>query len=294
MGLSLCAIIGGEAVYPAPPRHLTTTSVGAPVMAKITLSPEERAAKREYQRQYRLKNAEKLLTNRREWRKKNKERIHGYYEKHKKSILDKNREWVKDNPEKVSAIHRRSYEKNREKRAAYSHRYYEINKEEILAYQRQWVKENPETVRAMQRRWRGENPEKVRATFKKWVQNNPDAYQAALQRYKEKDPDAYRAFRLTSQRNREARKLQQMPQWVIYEELLTVYANCPAGMHVDHIIPLRGITFEGNPVSGLHLPWNLQFLTPLENSKKHNRMRREDHVACGAPIDSVTELSNPR
>ena len=40
-------------------------------MAKITLSPEERAAKREYQRQYRLKNAEKLLTNRREWRKKN-------------------------------------------------------------------------------------------------------------------------------------------------------------------------------------------------------------------------------
>jgi hypothetical protein len=48
---------------------------------------------------------------------------------------------------------------------------------------------------------------------------------------------------------------------------------------------LRGLTFDRYPVSGLHVPWNLQYLTLSENSKKRNRMRPEDHATCGAPIE---------
>lgn len=64
------------------------------------------------------------------------------------------------------------------------------------------------------------------------------------------------------------------PKWVDHNEILMIYSKCPKGFHVDHIVPLRGI-IDGRQVTGLHVPWNLQYLTPEENHKKKNRITEE-------------------
>lgn len=62
-----------------------------------------------------------------------------------------------------------------------------------------------------------------------------------------------------------AKKKGAVPVWADREKMLEIYKHCPKGHHVDHIIPLNG-----EFVSGLHVPENLQYLTHEEGQEKAN------------------------
>lgn len=94
--------------------------------------------------------------------------------------------------------------------------------------------------------WREKNKEKTRTSYKNWREKN-----------KNKCRERSRTYIIN--------KTQAMPSWVNREEIKKIYEECPPGYHVDHIIPLKG-----KNVSGLHVPWNLQYLTASENLKKRN------------------------
>lgn len=58
---------------------------------------------------------------------------------------------------------------------------------------------------------------------------------------------------------------ERTPAWSDLDAVEQFYRDAPEGMAVDHVIPLHG-----DQVSGLHVLGNLQYLTPSENSSKHN------------------------
>ena len=80
---------------------------------------------------------------------------------------------------------------------------------------------------------------------------------------------ANNASKVAKNARRRARKLNATPKWLTIADHQTMrqfYADCPKGMEVDHIYPLMGRT-----VCGLHVPDNLQYLSPEANRKKGNR-----------------------
>jgi hypothetical protein len=113
-------------------------------------------------------------------------------------------------------------------------------------YHALWFQQNKQRLRPIRKQWWVENKEKSREFTTQWRKRNLAS-------------DAAKSAR------RRATKLKATPQWVDKTTLQQMYLNCPKGYEVDHIIPL-----VNNTVCGLHVPWNLQYLTSSDNRRKSN------------------------
>ena len=98
------------------------------------------------------------------------------------------------------------------------------------------------------RRWRSENPQRYSEGTKRWERAHPE--RARLN------------SKVKSARFR-TKRIRAQPAWADESAIRRVYADCPEGMHVDHAIPLKSRT-----VCGLHVHYNLQYLSGTENRKK--------------------------
>lgn len=65
---------------------------------------------------------------------------------------------------------------------------------------------------------------------------------------------------------RRAIKIKAIPSWANIQMIKEIYSKCPKGYHVDHIVPLLGVS-----VCGLHVENNLQYLTASDNIEKSNK-----------------------
>ena len=165
-----------------------------------------------------------------------------YYEANKEKLKAKMKAYYEANKEKIKADSRTWQEANKENRKAYLKAYNEANRERMNAEKKAWAKANKEKRKAIQKTWRESNKEKVNV----WTAN------------------------------RRAAKLNRTPSWLTEEDLGKIkefYKEAQKRKeetgeewHVDHIIPL-----QGENISGLHVPDNLQILRATENKRKHNR-----------------------
>lgn len=138
------------------------------------------------------------------------------------------------------------------------------------------------SAREYQRRLRVSRPEVAAQRKLKWYLDNPGAKKEidrkASLKYSAKHPDRRRLARSNWKiRNpglvnshtaaRRAAKIKRTPLWANAEAIAFFYECCPAGHHVDHILPLSGKT-----VSGLHVENNLQWLPGVVNIRKGARV----------------------
>jgi len=200
-----------------------------------------------YQREYYIKNKERIKTRVTAHTLKNLEKVktykQGYYQDNKEEHKVKTKKYYENHKDQVSKHCKEYYEKTKEKQAPKRRQYQEEHWNEHLESSTRWCKANKDKRKDIQRRYAQQYPGKVNANTAK----------------------------------RRAARLQATPLWLTKEHLKQIeryyivakWVESILGehIHVDHIIPL-----QGENVSGLHVPWNLQLLTEEENCKKSNKV----------------------
>jgi hypothetical protein len=144
-----------------------------------------------------------------------------------------------------------------------------VNKETKKVYNTIYRVENAKKIEIYHKSYYLANKEVYYNRCKKWSEENREQQRVLWRRNYQTDHGRKR--HKFQQAKRRAQKLNATPPWVNMEEIRNIYENCPEGYHVDHIIPLI------HPlISGLHVPWNLQYLLAKDNIKKNNKVEGLD------------------
>jgi len=107
------------------------------------------------------------------------------------------------------------------------------------------------------------NPKRVKEYRQKYYIDNKNKINNFMRNHYKNN----KAYYYANSGKRRAVKLLTNTKLVDMDKIKEIYKNCPKGYEVDHIVPLRGKT-----VCGLHVHWNLQYLTSKENRSKGNKL----------------------
>ena len=120
------------------------------------------------------------------------------------------------------------------------------------------------------RRQRDDRPEVC------WLWNRPGITPGEKWRLRYRLDAEFRAREIDRLYRRQEKLARVTPRWVDRRQLAAIYAGCPEGCEVDHIVPIVGITPDGLRVSGLHVPWNLRYLWRDTNQTRRNQITADE------------------
>lgn len=140
-------------------------------------------------------------------------------------------------------------------------------------YQKWWNYKNRERIKAVrklnylnggkerQQKYYLDNKDRIDNKNRQWQKDNPTRNSEYMKMLRKTRPGYIKT--------RERLNCLKRKQRFVFKHLLSqiedFYSKVPEKMVIDHIVPL-----QGKNVSGLHVPWNFQYLTVSENNFKRN------------------------
>jgi len=171
---------------------------------------------------------------------------------------------------------RKQYVENKPRILSRNRAYQSENKIAIAAQKRERHRAAPGISAERGRRWRQRNPKRVAEANRKFKNDNPNYAADYARTHYRANRDVY----IATAAKRRAASMRRTPEWSDDTAVAAIYRRAReqrrAGenVHVDHIIPL-----QGELVSGLHVPENLQIIPAAENLSKSNHFDVERQCA---------------
>jgi len=160
-------------------------------------------------------------------------------------------------------------------RKEYQKAYRLNNKERIKEYVKAYNLKNKDKISKTIKAYYLKNKEHIESYKKEYYKEYRKAYSLKNKDKMKKYQKEYNKIYRLNNRNllnaneakRRATKLKATPKFANLQKIKEIYLNCPKGYHVDHIVPL-----QGKNVCGLHVYYNLQYLTAHDNQTKSNKL----------------------
>lgn len=127
-------------------------------------------------------------------------------------------------------------------------------------------RDNPVIIKQQKKKSQQKHKLKNNIKRNEWRHNNRDKTYISNSKWRLANPGRWNAISASHRKGIR----QATPPWINFEHIAIIYKYKPKGYEVDHIYPIKGKNF-----SGLHVPWNLQYLTKHENCSKINKNPNE-------------------
>lgn len=174
--------------------------------------------------------------------------------------------WLREKVKRADKIkeYRKIYrEKNKDKIRLKEKKYREANKEKIALRVKLQRVRDAEQYKERTAKYRDNNRDKLRQTAKEYRERNKELCYQRVRDWEKRNKGKRKSYKAKHR----ALQIKATPKFANMKKIHEIYKNCPKGYHVDHIIPLN------NPiVCGLHVEWNLQYLSAKDNCSKSNKL----------------------
>jgi hypothetical protein len=140
--------------------------------------------------------------------------------------------------------------------------YREQHKEKYKEHGKNWRKNNKDKNAERVEKWRLQNSEYLIKYQREYDAKRSEKRKITDALYRKKHPEIYK-LASTKRDIKRGKRIVKFGQ----RGISTFYRKCFPGYQIDHIVPLLG-----KKVSGLHVRWNLQYLTQEENIHKGNKV----------------------
>ena len=166
---------------------------------KYGLSSKCKDCTREYNKKYQQNNKEKIAKQKKEWNRKNLDRIaeksREYKQNNKEKIEEYQKKYRENNRDKIAERQRKYRENNKEKIAKQKKEYNQKNRDRIAERMKDYYQRNKETHNQKAKKYRQENKEKVKKQKAEYYENNRDKIEEYQKKYRENNKEKLAEYR---------------------------------------------------------------------------------------------------